>query len=113
MTRRTERRAAEYLATVSEKRWQDTVISLARSRGYLTYHTHDSRRCAPGFPDLIMVSPAKGRLVIAELKTVNGATPIEQDMWLKAFAAVSRPPAVYVWRPGDLQEIGEVLGVSL
>lgn len=34
-----------------EKDFQQRVINLAESLGYLVYHTHDSRRSQPGFPD--------------------------------------------------------------
>ena len=55
---------------MSEKDWQQAVIDYARLRGYLVYHTHDSRRSEPGFPDLICLRA--GRLVVMELKSAGG-----------------------------------------
>ncbi|MEW6583441.1 MAG: VRR-NUC domain-containing protein, partial [Actinomycetota bacterium] len=55
---------------LSEAAFQDQVVDLARLRGWLVYHTFDSRHSAAGFPDLIL---ARGdRLVAAELKTQRG-----------------------------------------
>ena len=36
----------------TEKGFQAAVVELARLRGWLVYHTYDSRRSAKGFPDL-------------------------------------------------------------
>jgi hypothetical protein len=38
-------------ATISEKDFQETVLTLARLRGWKCYHTHDSRRSEAGFPE--------------------------------------------------------------
>jgi len=104
-----EAKAAALLADVSEKKWQETVIAVAKARGYLVFHTYDSRKCTPGFPDLVLIHPGKGRLVVAELKTVTGKVEPEQERWLKCFTMVTGRPSVYVWRPGDLDEVNEVL----
>lgn len=42
---------------ISEKEFQAQVLDLARLTGWLCYHPHDSRRSAPGFPDLVLVRP--------------------------------------------------------
>ena len=97
-------------AHVTEKSWQGTVIAVAKTHGWMVYHTHDSRKSAPGFPDILAISPTRSRLVVAELKTSIGVVSPEQDRWLKAFAEVRTSPMVYIWRPGDLEEINEVLG---
>lgn len=44
-----------------------SVVDAARLNGWLVYHTHDSRRSAEGFPDLVMLRLS--RMVVAELKT--------------------------------------------
>lgn len=75
----------------------------------LVYHTHDSRRSAPGFPDLVLVHPEHGRVVFAELKA-EGRYPIpEQRKWL---SALKRCPGVevFLWRPRDWESIVETLG---
>ena len=105
-----EKRAAFLLSTVSERSWQDTIIAVAKAHNWMVYHTHDSRKCTPGFPDLILVQPKTGRLVVAELKTVSGQLDAAQQLWLDAFTKVTNRPQVYIWRPGDLEEVNEVLG---
>ena len=54
----------------TEKRFQRTLMQLARLTGWCFYHTHNSRHSAMGFPDLCLVRG--NRLIFAELKTVTG-----------------------------------------
>jgi hypothetical protein len=75
---------------------------LARLYGWRrVYHTHDSRRSDPGFPDLVLVHPGQRRIVFAELKTATGRTTPVQDAWLADLAAAGAE--VHLWRPADLQ----------
>ena len=46
--------------------FQPQVVKLAKLCGWRPYHTHDSRRSAAGFPDLILIKD--GWLIAAELK---------------------------------------------
>lgn len=98
-------------ATISERDFQDRVVELARLRRWLVYHTHDSRRSDPGFPDLVMVRG--GVLVFAELKTEKGRLTRDQQKWLheldRTSAATARVVQVYGWRPSDWPHIVEVL----
>lgn len=92
-----------------ERDFQRSVTDLARVTHWLTYHTHDSRRSAAGFPDLTLVRG--DRLVFAELKRA-GQNPTEaQREWLEALGRVERVEA-HLWRPGDWEEIERVLGRS-
>lgn len=93
---------------LSEKKFQAMVVKLAvKTFGWTAYHTHNSRRSAKGFPDLVLVKPGR-RVVYAELKTDTGETTPEQDVWL---ALLRRTDArVFLWRPSDLNEIAAVLG---
>jgi len=92
--------------TEREVDFQAAVLELARLTGWLAYHPHDSRRSAPGWPDVTLVKPP--RLLIVELKTTRGRLRPEQARWLTALAQC--PGAeVAVWRPGDWPAIERAL----
>lgn len=88
----------------SEAAWQSRVRYVARLYGWAVYHTHDSRRSDPGFPDLVIV---RERVVVAELKTERGRVTPEQEAWLAAFRAAG--VEAYVWRPSDWEDAVRVL----
>jgi len=93
-------------ARISEKQFQAQVLQLARLSGWLTYHTHDSRRSQAGFPDLVLVRPPA--VLFAELKSEGGGLRPEQRGWLRALEACPGV-AVRLWMPGDWPEVEEVL----
>lgn len=96
---------------MKEAEFQAAVIQAARFLGWLVYHTHDSRRSEPGFPDLVLVRRADARVVFAELKTTSGVSS-EQRKWLDALGAAAHHGEgieVYVWRPDDWPKIEKVL----
>ena len=67
--------------SMKEKEFQSMVEQIAKLRGWTFYHTYDSRRSNPGFPDLQMLRGE--RQVIAELKSQKGRiTEIQKD-WLE------------------------------
>jgi len=78
-----------------EKALQQAVLDCARALGWLCYHVHDSRRSAPGFPDIL--ATRGGRLLVAELKVGRGQLRPEQRVWLGALGAVPGVE-VFVWR---------------
>lgn len=87
---------------VSEKVFQAAVVRLAREHGWLCYHTHDSRKSLPGYPDLTMVR--EGVCLWSELKVPGGTLTLQQAHWLKALGQV-RETAAFVWQPEDWPEI--------
>jgi len=91
---------------MTEKELDFEVMKLAMMFNWLSYHTHDSRRSAAGFPDRVLVRPP--RIVYAELKTEKEKPSPEQMGWLETLA---RCPGneVFLWRPSDLEEIATVL----
>lgn len=93
-------------STVPERRLQSMLLDAASALRWKAYHTFDSRRSAPGFPDLVLVRPP--RLLFVELKSEKGKLTVEQQRWLDVLSEV---PGVecYVWRPDDLQEALECL----
>lgn len=94
---------------MSEKQFQGQVEKLARDCHFITYHTWNSQKSVAGFPDLIMINPYRGDLVVAELKTERGKLSPYQWNWLETFRSVKGPPRVFLWRPSDADEIFDVL----
>lgn len=110
----TERSAADLLAdgfdaelgayqldaarSMSEADLHNVIMRLARLTGWLAYHTYDSRKSEPGFPDLILV---KGETLLAvELKRQARKPNSSQQHWLAALGIVKQVEA-YTWRPSD------------
>lgn len=94
----------------TERKLQEQVRTLARLHRWEVYHTFDSRRSDPGFPDLVMVK--RGYPVLfAELKARTGKLSPAQQEWLAALRSTPRDRGVetYVWRPDDWEQIVRVL----
>lgn len=87
---------------ITEKEWQRTVLDAASYAGWTCYHTFDSRRSAPGFPDLVIVKD--GRMLALELKTETGKTTPAQERWLEILGAVPGITA-RVARPSDWDDV--------
>lgn len=83
---------------MSEATLQGHILHTAAALGWLCYHTHDSRRSQPGFPDLTLVHPIRRRLIFAELKKENGRQTPEQHKWEDALRAAGHGE-FYLWRP--------------
>lgn len=86
---------------ISERALQQQVLDLCQMRGLSAYHTHDSRRSPPGFPDLVIAGP--GGLLFAELKTARGRVTTAQTTWLTILRTAGAE--THLWRPGDLPAI--------
>lgn len=107
LTRQVLELAADRTAApaMSEKAFQAEVIRLAKRNGWKFYHTHDSRKCVAGFPDLLLL---RGPVAIAaELKVGDNRPTADQLSWLEAFADVGA--RAVVWHPDDWEEIGRTL----
>lgn len=109
MTTRRRKVRRGYLPAQSEAQFQREVLNLAEFNGWRPYHTHDSRRSHPGFPDLVLVRD--GRLIFAELKSATGRVRPAQQEWMDALRAVDGVE-VYLWRPADIDHITRTLGRS-
>lgn len=92
---------------ITEKDFQQQIIDLAHMYQWLVYHTYDSRKSAPGYPDLTFCHPKRGEFFIAEVKGLKGILSTEQREWIAAltFAGIE----VYVWRPEDWDAIAKRL----
>lgn len=92
---------------MTEEVWQREVLRLAGYYGWtLTYHTYDSTRSNPGWPDLVLHRPP-GELLVVELKADKGRVKPAQQEWLRALACSGVETAV--WRPRDLDAVHERL----
>lgn len=89
---------------ISEKEFDAKVVDYAERRGWLSYHTWNSRRSAKGFPDRVFV---RERVVWAELKDESGAMSKEQREWRDALQRAGAE--WYLWRPSDWSRIVEIL----
>lgn len=87
-----------------EREWQAQVLEAAQLMGWLGYHTHDSRRSAPGFPDLVLV---RERVLFAELKTDTGRLRPEQATWLERLRDAGAE--AYLWRPRNWDGVLDTL----
>lgn len=91
---------------MKESELQAAIIEMAHYSGWLVYHTHDSRRSNPGFPDLVMVHPKHKITVFAELKSATGRLSPEQQLWADALHTVCNLQTLryFLWRPEDLDD---------
>ncbi len=97
-----------------EETFQRQIIELAELKGWLVYHTYDSRRSREGFPDLVMV---RGETVLFfEVKGVGkggrrGMLSNAQRGWLQRLRKAVRVFARAVW-PDDWSTVEEMLTES-
>ena len=87
----------------------------------LIFHPRYSLGSEPGWPDLTLIRRRDRRLIFAELKSDTGVLSVRQTEVLEllrclengmpvVFGADLHPTIqVFVWRPGDMDEIARVL----
>jgi hypothetical protein len=87
--------------TMPEKELQKTIREMATAFGWsFVYSVPDSRLAtAKGMPDLILLK--EGRLMFAELKTMQGRLTSEQVIVLDLLRSIPEVE-VNVWRPDSL-----------
>lgn len=89
---------------MTEEQLLESVLELAVTLGVLPYHTRDSRRSQPGFPDLVLAG--RTSLLFVELKSASGRLQLDQTQWryqLQASGQLWR-----LWRPADWRD-GSIL----
>jgi hypothetical protein len=96
---------------LSEKEWEAQLYKsekgLAPMLGWkLIYHTLRSKGSQPGFPDRVLV---RERIIFVESKSDTGKPTERQREWLTGIAKAGGE--AYLWRPRDLDEVANVLGV--
>jgi hypothetical protein len=90
---------------VREKDFQSRVTDMCDWLGLRYYHTYDSRRSNPGFPDLVIVGP--NHLIFVELKATKGRVSAAQQEWISALEAADQD--AYVWYPEDWPVVQKTL----
>lgn len=90
---------------MTEKQFQTQIVMVAKANGWIVYHTYDSRRSEPGFPDLVLV---RDRVLFRELKTDTGRISQAQQEWGDVLTKAGAD--FKVWRPSDLKAIIKELG---
>ena len=94
-----------------QARVRNLALGLNRDgREVLFYHTHNSKRSDPGFPDCVIgvtwwAKAPEPRMIAAELKTEKGKLTAAQIEWLTFFYHAD--VETYVWRPSHLLD-GEI-----
>lgn len=91
--------------TETEASLQQQLRTLAKQHGWLYYHTYDSRRSDPGFPDTTLVRG--DRLMFVEVKSEVGDTTTEQYTWLAELMTAGAE--VYIVRPSNFDAFIEEL----
>ena len=92
---------------VTEADLREQIRDLARYTGWRCHFTWSSIHSPKGFPDLVLASSSRGRIIFAELKAGRGKLTWEQEQWLQALRDCGQE--VHVWRPGDIDQIVEIL----
>jgi hypothetical protein len=83
---------------MSEAQLQDSVRKMCEQRGLFHYHPYSSIRCAPGWPDSVIIGV---RVIFRELKSTNGMLTREQRIVGHKLRTAGQ--SWDVWRPADLR----------
>lgn len=95
--------------SLTEQEWDGQLFRGARSLavvlGWTSYHTLRSRGSKAGYPDRTVW---RDRVIFVELKREGGKP---SELQVETLTGLARAGAeCYLWRPSDLDEIGQVLG---
>lgn len=92
---------------LSERAFQELVLDLALTTGWMAYHTWLSMHSERGFPDLVLVRPPS--VLFVELKRERGKLSLAQRGWQLMLAACAGVE-YHEWRPSDWPAIVARLG---
>lgn len=113
-TRRLARQAEQlHVADMSEDQYQAWIVERATERGWvLQFHVRRAQvkgrwvtnTSSTGVPDLWLLRPTTGQLLVLEVKAQDGKPSPEQNRWV---AGLQRVPGVeaYVVRPSDADAV--------
>ena len=89
-----------------EADFQRLIVEAAGYLGYAVYHTFDSRRSNPGWPDLVLLK--QGHMICLEVKTERGRVRPEQVVWIAELDQVPGVTAMIV-RPSQWDQVEALL----
>jgi len=92
---------------VTEADLREQIRDLCKLFGWKMYFSWTSIHSPRGFPDLVLANPEQKRVIFAELKREKGKLTGHQEEWLNALDGAGAE--VYVWRPGDIERIADIL----
>ncbi len=100
---------------VTEEGFQRTVMECAGHLGWEVWHDQDSRKNAPGLPDLVCIHPDHG-VVWLELKTMKGRIRPHQKYWIDLLTRAGQ--RAYIVRPNQMDALealfrGEVQEIAV
>lgn len=105
--------------TITENDFLKQVIDLAHLRGWMVAHFRPSvnrrgkwstavQADGQGFPDLVLVSANRERVIFVEIKSAKGRLSESQCDWLSSLQCCDGVE-VYMWRPYNFSEIERIL----
>jgi hypothetical protein len=105
---------------ILESDFQKQVIEIGRLFGWKITHFRPAQTSkgwrtpvaadGQGFPDLVMVNFAQGRIIFAEIKNELGQPSAEQFEWLEDIENCGIDGVeTYLWRPSDFETITNIL----
>lgn len=82
---------------MTEAELAEHIRELCKGYGLWSYHTHDSRRSNPGWPDLVVVGQG---VIYRELKRERGT--VSKAQWDVGYRLLKAGQDWKIWRPSDL-----------
>lgn len=112
-------RDASEACGVTGKQLQDAIVSVAHPLGYVAAHFSPAQvrpgtfvtsyaYDGKGFPDLVLVSAQRRRIIFAEVKGRGDSLRPEQAEWLRSLGLAGAEAYVFTvadWRSGSIEEV--------
>lgn len=93
---------------MSERTWGLQVERCAKERGWIYYHTFNSKHSAGGYPDYHFIHRDRREEFYAELKTEKGKLTAKQIYWRDTLIEIGHE--WHLWRPSDIDDVERRLG---
>ena len=99
--------SATQLPPMTEAKWQQQVINLAKVYGFRVYHTRYSIGSDAGWPDITLVKSGR-KPIFLELKSERGNASLDQLIWIAALNDTGHAVAM-VAKPSDWDTVVSLL----